>query len=144
MQNNTLYQNASYVRKNWSTTIDAVVHERPAFITRTRDKVVMADYSLMDKILNEYKFHLTLEKEEDGSVTGYLEELQLVENGATKADCVRKMIAGMVDYAMDYYSEFSYWSKAPNRISHIPYVMKLLICSDEKIREDLICQDGKN
>ena len=144
MQDTTLYQNASYVRKNWSTTIDSVVHERPAFITRTHDKVVMANYPLMDKILNGYKFHLTLEKEDDGSITGYLEELQLVENGSSKADCIQKMIAGMIDYAMDYYSEFSYWSKAPNRISHIPYVMKLLISSNEKIREDLICQNGKN
>ena len=144
MRDNTLYQNASYVRKNWSTTIDSVVHERPAFITRTHDKVVMADYQLMDEILDGYKFHLTLEKETDGSITGYLEELQLVENGATRDDCIRKMIAGMVDYAEDYYSEFSYWSKAPNRISHIPYVLKLLISNDDKIMEDIICQDGRS
>lgn len=30
------YQNASEVRKNWSMTIDSVVHERPAFIHRAR------------------------------------------------------------------------------------------------------------
>ena len=51
----------------------------------------------------------------------------------------------MKDYAVDYYNEFSYWSKAPNRATHIPYVIKILVSSDNRILEDIIiCQIGEN
>lgn len=137
-------QSASEVRKNWSMTIDSVVHERPAFITRTRDNVAMLDARLLTRLLKYYQFHVQMEQEEDGSYTAYSDELQLVENAKDKDACIDKLIDAMKDYAADYYREFSYWSKAPNRASHIPYVIKLLISDQAAIAEDIICRDGKN
>ncbi len=141
---NGLCRNASDVRKNWSMTIDSVVHERPAFITRTHDNIAMLNEVTLTELLRNYKFNIIIDKESDGSVTGFLEELQLVENAEDTTACIDKMIAAMRDYAMDYYNEFSYWSKAPNRSQHIPYVVKILISSDDMIKEDMICQNGKN
>ncbi len=138
------YQNASDIRKNWSVTIDSVVHDRPAFISRTHDYLALLDSKLLSEILKGYKYHIRLDKEDDESYTGYVEELELVENSPTKEECLKSMVSAMKDYAVDYYAEFNYWSKAPNRAPHIPYVIKLLVSSDEMIMEDMICQDGEN
>ena len=54
------------------------------------------------------------------------------------------MIRAIRDYANDYYDEFTLWSKAPNRQGHIPYVLKVLISTDEEIRECVVCHAGKN
>ena len=144
MEAKDLYQNASEIRKNWSITIDSVVHNRPAVINRTHDYVTMMSSGMVADLLRDYKYHVTLENEADGSVTGYVAELELVENAPTKKACLSSIIEAMKDYALDYYQEFNYWSKAPNRASHLPYVLKLLICDDQMIMEDLVCLDGKN
>ena len=136
--------NASDVRKNWSVTIDSVVHDRPVFINRTHDYVTMLDVDLLALSFSDYKFHIIMENEEDGSITGYIKELNLVENAPSKDECIDNIILAMKDYAKDYYSEFNYFSKAPNRASHIPYILKLLVSSDDVIRRDIVCQDGEN
>ena len=109
MKTETYYQNASEVRKNWSVTLDSVVYERPAFIKRTRDQVAMVNTDLLLRLLAYCKYHVISEKEDDGSVTCYVEELQLVENAPEKEECINKVVAAMKDYAVDYYSRFSYW-----------------------------------
>ena len=141
---NSCYQSASDVRKNWSMTIDSVVHDRPAFINRTHDYFAMLDSRLLMSILKDYKYHVVMEKEDDGSMTGYVDELQLVENAPDKESCITAVISAMKDYATDYYAEFAYWSKAPNRTDHVPYVLKLLISDDEMIRGDMVCRNGKS
>lgn len=139
-----LYQNASDVRKNWSLTIDSVVHDKPAFINRTHDYVAMLDSRLIADVLHDYKYHIELDTEDDGSTTGYVTELELVENAPTRKECIISILKAMKDYALDYYSEFSYWSKAPNRAPHLPYILKLLVSDDAMIMEDMVCLDGKN
>ncbi len=139
-----IYQNASDVRKNWSFTIDTVIHDRPAFINRTHDYFMMLNAGTIKSMLNDYKYHIEMENEPDGSFTGYLVELELAENAPSKEKLIENMLEAMKDYALDYYSEFSFWSKAPNRASHVPYVLKILISDDETLREDMVCQNGKN
>ncbi len=138
------YQNASDVRKNWSMTIDSVVHERPVFVNRTHDRVTIMDMNVLSELLANYNYHVVLDKEDDGSVTGFVEELDLVENAPSKDECLSKIVLGMKDYASDFYSDFNYWSKAPNREHHVPYILKLLISDTEEIMEDIVCRDGKN
>ena len=94
---NGLCRNASDVRKNWSMTIDSVVHERPAFITRTHDNIAMLNEVTLTELLRNYKFNIIIDKESDGSVTGFLEELQLVENAEDTTACIDNMIAAMRD-----------------------------------------------
>ena len=139
-----IYQNASDVRKNWSFTIDTVVHDRPAFINRTRDYVAMLDNQTLLSLLDNVKYHLEMETESDGSVTAFLVELELAENAPSKKECISKMIDAMKDYALDFYNEFNYWSKAPNRAPHVPYVLKILMSDDNALMEDMVCQAGKS
>ena len=140
----SLSTNASYVRQNWSTTIDSVVHSRPAFVKRTHDNITMMDSRLLKYLLLSLIFHVDIDTEDDGSVTGYLTELDLVENAPSKDSCVEKLLAGMRDYAQDYYNDFNLWSNAPNRQSHIPYVLKILSSDDDELRRSMICQNGKS
>ena len=135
---------ASEVRKQWSSTIDTVLREHPVFIQRTRDDLILLDLATLRLAFQNLQFDLSLYTEPDGSVTCVEENLDLVENAATKEACILQMIGAMRDYANDYYNEFSLWSKAPNRRNHIPYVLKLLASTDEEIREDIKCRAGKN
>ena len=141
---NDIFENASDVRKNWSSAIDTAVHERPVFINRTHDYVALMDTSLLIEVFHDYKYHITFSIEDDGSYTGGVDELDLFENAPTKEECLSLLMASMRDYAADFYREFNYWSKAINRKKHIPYVLKILTSSDEKLLEDIICRDGKN
>ncbi len=138
------YKNASEVRKNWSMTIDSVVHDRPAFINRTHDYVAMFGSNLLVEVFRDYKYHVTLETEDDGSITGYVDDLKLVENAPTKEECIKQIAAAMKDYALDYYAEFNYWSKSPNRVGQLPYILKILVSNEDMILGDIVCQNGKS
>ncbi len=110
------------------------------------------DYSTGIKINTEMlriffetlKFNVSLFEEEDGSFTGTLEELDLIENAPSKENCLLSLLEAMKEYAQDFYNEFTLWSSAPNRKKHIPYVLKILSSSDSRLLEDMICRNGKS
>ena len=118
--------NATDVRNHWSEVIDSVIREKPTFIKRTRDCVVLTN-------------------EDDGSITLSLCEIDLAANAPTEDEAKLLLAKDILDYANDYYSEFSYWSSAPNRRSHIPYVLRAIMLDDiHKIGECISCQAGKD
>ncbi len=83
--------------------------------------------------------------EEDNSVTLELNEPDLVENGKDEAEAREKLAAAILEYSEDFYNDFSYWSSAPNRRAHLPYVFKAIAIGDvQQIGESIKCQAGKN
>ena len=90
------------------------------------DSVKMFGARILQALLATLTFTVQLVPEDDGSVTGSVEELDLFENSATKDGCMRLLLEDMKDYARDFCSEFALWSSAPNRRKHIPYVAKIL------------------
>ena len=88
------------------------------------------------------KFNVSLITEDDGSITGIIDELDLIENAETREGCVASLLSAMRDYARDFYSELELWGSAPNRRYHLPYVLKILSSSDAQLREDVVCRDG--
>lgn len=138
-------RNATDVRKEWSSVLDAVIREKPQFIRRTRDYLFLTDVKLLDSLLSLYAFTADEYRESNGSVTLSLNELDLVENGADEADAKLKLARAILDYAEDFYGEFDLWSSAPNRKAHIPYVFKALLLNDAQKMGDLIqCRPGKS
>ena len=136
--------NATDVRKEWSSVVDATVRVKPQFFKRTRDYVFLSDFRFMEDLLAGYSYSAVRMAEEDGSVTLALNEIDLVENGKDEEDARTKLASAILEYAEDYYSDFSYWGSAPNRKSHIPYVFKALFIGDiQKIGESIQCQAGK-
>ena len=64
-----LMEQATTVRKEWSAVCDSVIHNKPKFIKRTRDKMWFSNLETMSEILSAYQFTAKEYKEDDGSVT---------------------------------------------------------------------------
>ena len=140
-----LMEQATTVRKEWSAVCDSVIHEKPKFIKRTRDKMWFSNLETISEILEAYYFTATRYIEGDNSVTLSLNEIDLVENGKDEQEARLNMGRAILEYALDYYNEYEMYSRSPNRKKHIPYIFKALIIDNpEKIGDMLQCQDGKN
>lgn len=137
--------NATEVRKEWSSVVDSVVRDKPTFIKRTRDRMWLSNLDTMAEILEAYCFTAEELIEDDRSVTLSLNEIDLVENAPTESEAKRLLAQSIMEYAEEYYENYSFYSKAPNRKKHIPYVFKALITDDiNKLGDGIICHDGKN
>lgn len=138
-----LMENATEVRKKWSSIVDSVVRDKPKFIKRTRDKMWLSNLETMSEILEAYQFTAELLREDDGTITISLNEIDLVENAKDEATARRKMANAIMEYSMDYYNDYSYWSSTSNRRKHIPYIFKALIMDDvQKLGESIVCHVG--
>ena len=131
------------VRSEWSMIVDSVVREKPVLIKRTRDHVFLANTELLCDLLEAYTFHAALYPEKDGSVTISLDEIDLIDNGRDELDAKLRLAQAILDYSIDYYSDFTYWSRG-NRKSHKPYIFKALILGDiTKIGGFIECRRGE-
>ena len=140
-----LMEQATTVRKEWSAVCDSVIHEKPKFIKRTRDKMCFSNLETISELLEAYYFTATKYVESDNSVTLSLNEIDLVENGKDDQEARLNMGRAILEYALDYYNEYEMYSHSPNRKKHIPYIFKALIIDNpERIGDMLQCQDGKN
>ena len=138
-------RNATDVRRDWSAVMESVVRDKPQFIKRTRDYMVLTDIELFKNLLSAYEFTADRYIEADGSVTLSLRELDLAENAPTEAEARLLLGHSILEYAEDFYNEFALWSAAPNRKGHVPYVLKALIMDDaDKIGDAVVCQAGRS
>lgn len=143
--NDMMALNATEVRNDWSMTVDSVIREKPRFIKRTRDYMMLSNLDIIENILSIYSFHAEKFIETDGSVTLSLSEIELIENASDEKQAKLLLAQSIIDYAEDFYSEFNYWSSDNNRKRHIPYVLKAIILNDvEKIGDLIQCQLGKS
>lgn len=137
--------NSTDARKNWSSVSESVIREKPAFIKKTRDYMLLSNMEFMNEILSGYTFSAAEYTEDDGSVTLSLNELDLVENGKDEGEARGRLARSILEYATDFYREFSVRSAAPNKKREIPYVFKALVLDDyEKIGACITCRPGKN
>ena len=122
--------NATDVRKTFSLFIDRAVREKPVFIRRTRDTLILAKLDFLNALVDNCVFTAERFVESDGSITLSLDQIDVIANAPTEAEAVAELAGDMREYAMDYYDHYSEWSVAPNRKDHLPYVIKLLIAND--------------
>lgn len=136
---------ATDVRKDWSTICDSVIHDKPRFIKRTRDRMWFSSLDTLTEILKAYSFTAKKFIESDGSVTLSLNEIDLIENGIDEVAARLALGNAILDYSFEYYKEYSFYSHSPNRKAHVPYIFKALIMDNpEQIGEIIVCQDGEN
>ena len=136
---------ATDVRKDWSTICDSVIHDKPRFIKRTRDRMWFSSLDTLTEILKAYSFTAKKFIESDGSVTLSLNEIDLIENGIDEVTARLALGNAIINYSFEYYKEYSFYSHSPNRKAHVPYIFKALIMDNpEQIGEIIICQDGEN
>lgn len=140
-----LMEQATTVRKEWSSVCDSVIHEKPKFIKRTRDKMWFSSLDIMAEILAVYEFTARKYIENDNSVTLSLNEIDLIENGKDEKAASLALGKAILDYSVEYYDNYVLYSHSPNRKGHIPYIFKALIMdSPEVIGESIKCQDGES
>lgn len=140
-----LMEKATDVRKEWSAVCDSVIHDKPKFIKRTRDKMWFSNLDTMTEILKAYTFTAQRFIEEDGSITLSLNEIDLIENGIDEVSARFALGNAILDYSTDYYNDYAFYSRSPNRKGHVPYIFKAIIMDNpQKIGESILCQDGKN
>lgn len=140
-----LMEQATTVRKEWSAVCDSVIHNKPKFIKRTRDRMWFSNLETMSEILKIYEFTAEKFTEDDGSVTLSLNEIDLIENGTDEQSARLNMGKAILEYAVDYYNEYELYSHTPNRKQHIPYIFRALIMDEPKeIGACIQCRDGKN
>ena len=56
-----------------------------------------------------------------------LNEIGLIVNADNEKEALEKLAAELTEYARDYYNDFQYWFSAPNRKSHLPYVLHVML-----------------
>ena len=94
-----LMEQATTVRKEWSSVCDSVIHDKPKFIKRTRDKMWFSNLETMSEILEAYHFTADRFVEEDGTVTLSLNEIDLIENGCTESEARELLGKSILEYS---------------------------------------------
>lgn len=136
---------SSDVRSEWSSVMDSVIRRRPAFIKRTRDRMMLCTTQTIAQLVENVKFVADRYIEADGSVTLSLTNLDIVANGADEPSAIHALVENIMEYAEEYYQDYDIYAKAPNRRGHLPYVMKAWTAQTPKELEDaVVCQDGKS
>ena len=106
------------------------------------NNVWVFDFNDTLNLLSNFQFSAERFREEDGSITLSLNEIDLVENGVDDEEARLNLGQEILDYAKDY---FDFFYDAKNRVSHLPYVIKALTINDSRIIGGMIqCQDGQN
>lgn len=136
--------NATDVRKDWSSVLDSVVRHKPVFIRRTRDRMMLCSTDTVSQLVSDVVFVAEKFVEDDGSITLSLDTLDIVSNGCDLSTAKSALVNNILEYAEEYYQEFELYSRAPNRKSHLPYVMKALTAkTPEELEDAVVCQNGK-
>ena len=137
--------NATDVRRSFSEVIDRAAREKPVFIQRTRDSLMLAGLDFVEALVNGCVLTAEQYQEADGSITMTLDQIDIAVNAPSKPEAVSALSNDLLEYALDYYEHYPAWSVAPNRKGHLPYVVKVLIADDSKKIGDMItCRDGAN
>jgi len=135
--------NATDVRKAFSTVIDTAAREKPVFIRRTRDNLMLADLGFVEALISNCVLTAERYREDDGSVTLTLDQIDVAVNAPSEPEALVALSSDLQAYALEYYEHYPIWSISPNRKEHLPYVVKVLIAGDLKRIGDMIaCRDG--
>ena len=86
---------------------------------------------MQKELLEEYRLKPKKLSENDGSITLALDEIELYVNADTIEDAVRELIQDLKIYAQDYIRRPQLFLNAPNRRSHFPYILRVLLCDND-------------
>ena len=130
--------NATDVRKNWGRFIDTVIYEKPKIVKRNRDFLISLSIKQAKVLLNSFHFKIIYSKEDDGTVTATLDDFDLVVNEVDEMSARKALAQELIEYAQEYFSEFQLYFNSPNRQSHFPYILMILLQEDLNGVIDLI------
>ena len=129
--------NLTEARKSFSSLYDQVFNTfKPTIINRKKsEQVLVLRVDLQKMLLSHFSLKPKVITENDNTVTLVLDQLELYVNGNTLEEAVEALIGDLKFYAQDYIQRSQLFLHAPNRRSHFPYVLRVLLCdNDEEIR----------
>jgi len=124
-------------RKTFTDIYDNVWHRYlPVIINRHQnEEVLLLRRELQQDILKAYHLKPEILPEKDGSVTVALNEIDIAVNATSLDGTLDELVKEMKIYAQDYLDRLQLFLNAPNRKTHFPYVMRILLCdSDQEIK----------
>lgn len=125
------FQDSTRVRQNWGSFIDVVVHgSRPIVVKRNRDLFAAISVDLLNEMLEPYALTMVHHREDDHSFTGALQEIDLVGHADSLETLLLVLAHDLIDYAHEYWENFDEYRHAPNRRSHLPHVLRVLLQPD--------------
>jgi antitoxin YefM len=124
-------------RNDFSNLYNKVYNELNPVIVRRKqtEQVILLPIDLQKLLLEEYKLTPKKLSEDDGSITLALDEMEIYANADTIENAVADLIQDIKYYALDYIKRLHLFLNAPNRRSHFPYILRVLLCdNDNEIR----------
>lgn len=124
-------------RKEFSNLYDEVYHSyKPVIIKRKQsEEVMLLRPDLQKMLLSGYSLKPEVLHEEGGSITLALDQLEIYVNEDSQEKAIQALITDLKAYAEDYMNRSTLFLNAPNRASHFPYVLRILLCNnDNEIR----------
>lgn len=127
----------SQARSSLTEVIDKVQRLAPVVIRprkRSEDESIILSRELMHRLLKECEHGLKLVShfipEPDSSITLSLEPLGLVATANTREAVIQEMAEELIWYAKEYLDaeNIALYSRAPNRKSHLPFVIQIALC----------------
>ncbi|MHB9010420.1 MAG: exoribonuclease R [Carboxydocellales bacterium] len=129
--------NITDARKDISSWYNTVYNSsKPMIIKRNqREEVLVLRTDLQKMLLANYSLIPEFLREDDGSTTLALDQLEIYVNGETTEDAINEFIEELKIYANDFIERSQLFLNAPNRRSHFPYILRVLLCdTNEEIR----------
>lgn len=127
-------------RNQFSTLYDTVFNTfNPAIIKRKRtEQIALLRVDLLKMVLSEFTLKPEVIFEEDGSVTLAIDTLELYSNNSSIDLATTDLVEDLKIYAQDYMQRSQLFLNAPNRKSHFPYILRVLLCDNDQEIRDLL------
>lgn len=129
--------NITDARKKLSNLFDQVYNAyQPIIIKRKQtENILVLRADLQKALLSQFSLKPKILYEEDGSITLSLDSLDIYVNGENLNDAVDQLINELKIYAQDYVQRSQLFLNAPNRRSHFPYILRILLTeNDQELR----------
>lgn len=110
----------------------AVLHHRPTLLERREQAGLLIGEDEVEQMLARHEFHPEVFFE-DNAVSFWLPELELYGRGATYDQAEADLVEEVRDYIAEYWAEMERYRLAPNRVGHLPYLLRALL-ADRKGR----------
>ncbi len=124
----------SEARSQLSRVFDEVVEDlRPVLIRRKgREEALLLRRAELEVLLEPFTLTAQVRREQDGSVTIAVDELEWAVNAPTRDAAVKELLDDLRQYAGDYLARAPVFLRAPNRRTHFPYVLRILLTSSDE------------
>ena len=128
------------VRKRPGDFFNSVTRDRPAFISRHNDMIMAFSKTQIFEFVKNLTLSLNIDfNKEDGIYVVDVPELDLFAWGEDLEAVKLELAQDALDYAKHYLESFNLYFNAPNRKSHFPHIMRILLCENkEQVLKELL------